>query len=153
MSNIKIDLENLVIAMDDHSYSLDWYLDKETGDIFPVANESGEIDMDEEIIDKIEKNPDRYQVVDPIESHESFKIMEGFVDALPESKAREVLWRALSRRKPFRSFNDALLAFEDIRNQWFEYREAAILEKAEEWLGWQEIDAEIVRRPKQPGLK
>jgi hypothetical protein len=62
------------------------------------------------------------------ESHESFKIMEDFVDeVIPEGKLKEQFWRALTRSHPFRNFNDIVHNCE-YREDWFKFKQAALEE-------------------------
>jgi len=92
-------------------------------------------DLDE---DSDEEGPwdesERYQVIDPMESHESFTIMEDFVDELPEGEGCRALGRALRLPRPFRCFKDTLVDFPDLRERWFKYHDAKMLEYAQAWL-------------------
>ena len=133
MGKMKIDLEDLTVAMEDNFEGIAWYLDKETGKVVLVSE--GKIEEEEELAQQIEQNPDRYVFVERVESHEGFRIMEDFIDSLPESKAQDDLADAIRRRKPFRSFKDALSFYPDIREQWFAFHEEALAQMAREWLG------------------
>lgn len=60
--------------------------------------------------------------------------MEGFVRTVKIHDIQATLERALSGRKPFRSFTDELLRFPDIREQWFAYHAERMKEIARDWL-------------------
>jgi hypothetical protein len=59
--------------------------------------------------------------VEPLESHESFEIMESFVESLPKGKEKNKLAQAIEGYKPFANFNRLIHNSEE-RNNWFQYR-------------------------------
>lgn len=76
----------------------------------------------QEVIDKVENNPEEYITVEPMPSFRSFEVMEKFariVDSLPFA-AR--LLDVLSRKRPFRNFNDLVENDFDYRQDWFDFR-------------------------------
>jgi len=129
-------------AMESQGGDVGWYLDKETGEILQVSDDLLGDDEDE-MRDKIEENPDRYLFIEPTPSDEGFKIMEDFIDSVPDPEAGDALAKALSRRSPFRNFKDALCEFPEIRESWFKFHNEALLERAKDWLGSEQIDAEL----------
>ena len=59
-------------------------------------------------------------------SYEAFKFMERFVDeVIPEGKLKDRLWKTLSRRHPFQSFNSIIHDCE-YRKAWFAFRQEAL---------------------------
>lgn len=77
---------------------------------------------------------------------ESFRIMEDFAAALPESKVKDALRDALSRTKPFRRFKDVVHGDLAVRDRWFSFREDAIARLASDMLSVRGIEAEWIRR-------
>ena len=62
------------------------------------------------------------------ESHESFEIMERFVDEIiPEGKLKSDFERALSRSHPFRNFNNIVHNCK-YREEWFAFKQNALEE-------------------------
>lgn len=61
--------------------------------------------------------------IEPMESHDSFKIMECFVDEVKDINFQEKLINALNRNKPFANFK-YLVENSDYRQQWFDFRQA-----------------------------
>jgi len=61
--------------------------------------------------------------IEPMESHDSFKIMENFVDEIKDTSIQERLKNALSRKKPFANFK-YLVENSEYRQQWFDFRQA-----------------------------
>ncbi|WP_297090987.1 UPF0158 family protein [uncultured Draconibacterium sp.] len=61
--------------------------------------------------------------IEPMESHDSFKIMENFVDEIKDTNIQEKLINALNRKKPFANFK-YLVEDSDYRQHWFDFRQA-----------------------------
>ena len=141
---LSIDEEDLLMALEDHSFDMHWYLDKESGEIFYLCD-AYPGDNDDEIRKKLDEDYGRYEVIEPIPSYEGFDIMEDFIDSLAHCRAKSVLLKVISQRKPFFQFKQALLQFPEIREQWFEYHQSTILAKAEEWLKDRKINAKLIK--------
>ena len=61
--------------------------------------------------------------IEPMESHDSFKIMEYFVDEVKDINFQERLINALNRKNPFANFK-YLVESSKYRQQWFDFRQA-----------------------------
>ncbi|RIJ50418.1 hypothetical protein D1614_00300 [Maribellus luteus] len=61
--------------------------------------------------------------IEPMESHDSFKIMEYFIDEVRDTNFQEKLINALNRRKPFANFK-YLVENSDYRQKWFDFKQA-----------------------------
>lgn len=59
--------------------------------------------------------------IEPMHSHESYKVMENFTDQLEDTTFQQKLFNALNRRKPFANFK-FLVENSDYRQQWFDFR-------------------------------
>ncbi len=129
----------LTVALESSYTESDWYLDVETGEVLPFFDSFGDEEAERE---QVEENPERYRYIDPIDSHEGFRIMQDFVATLPESEAKRALERSLTRKSPFRNFKDDLYEFPDVQKQWYDFHNAALLQMAKEWLQSEQIDTE-----------
>lgn len=144
MAKIRIDWGELEMAMESGDGMISWYLDRETGivsglddddDVEELRELRGAIDRDED---------DRYISIPSLASHEGFRIMEDFASAQDDRRVRGALLDALDRRRPFRSFKDALAGFPEVREKWFAYHSERVREEALAWLRSEGIDAELV---------
>ena len=115
-----------------------WCLDTETGEVLLVTNDA-EDDPPEGIEDNL-----RYLAIEPISSHESFRIMKAFVAALDDPAVVQKPEHALEIRKPFRRFKDALCEVPPVREAWFKFEAAAHVRIAEEWCDANGIEVEWV---------
>jgi len=140
---IEILLSDLVDAFDDHSGTVQFYLDKQTGEILRVSDLSETMEEQDALYDRMELEPDRWVEIEPLPSSEGFEIMEDFVAGLPEGEKQRTLERALSYKKPFSNFKQALSEMPAIRERWFSFHDAHTRQKAEAWLKDQAIQAKL----------
>jgi len=59
--------------------------------------------------------------IEPLDSRESFEIMQSFVENLPEGKEKNKLANAIEGHKPFANFNRLIHNSEE-REKWFKHR-------------------------------
>lgn len=115
------------------------YIHRSTGEMLVLIHENydelvgmvGEDCVDKSVYDRLERNAADYFKVEKMESYESFKVMERFIEEtdLPRSlKGRLLL--ALDKRKPFRQFK-YLIDGSDYREAWFAYRDKKMEEHVE----------------------
>ena len=145
MEKIKIIDSDLLELLEDNSDFRTGYLDIKTGEILTIfENFYDEAEEQQVIIEQIEKNPSRYITIEPIGSREAFRIMERFVETLPEGEDRNLLNKALSWKKPFSNFKNAISDMPDIREKWFDFQDRQLRILAREWLELNDISAELV---------
>jgi len=109
---------------------------KETGDIqYHPDPDDPYFDAEpwQDQIDEIEKNLDNYLRFEPMESRQSFKVMEYFADSLSDLKFKGMVYDRLARKKPFQNFK-MLVERSDYRQDWFDFRDNATLEWVKEQL-------------------
>lgn len=143
MGDVRIWADELIMALENHSYELRFYLDRQTGEVFPVVEGNEESDEDRE---RIEADIDRFVFIDPIHSSEAWRVMEAFVLSLRVGRMRSGLERALSARHPFRAFKDELSGSPRLLEAWYEFHDREWLEMAKEWLDDWRITATLVAR-------
>jgi len=130
---LKIDFEELLLALEGcPGEEIETYLDTETGEILLLHDDLDEV---EEIRERIEADlSERYRLIEPMDSRESFRIMEDFAVSLPESEIKSRLFDVLARGKPFRHFKDTVHSDLSLRDQWFAFRHDALAQYARDWL-------------------
>jgi hypothetical protein len=148
MAKIQIDIESLIMAMENHLGELEWYLNTESGEIVPNTP-FGDL-KDEEYADEIETGSDRLIEVKTVPSEDGYRIMEDFIATLDNQHIRNVLTNAISQRRPFRRFKDAIFEFPEVRNRWFAFCRDAMMEYGREWLDSLSIDYELADLPPSP---
>lgn len=150
---LKIDLEDLIMAFEDHSEFFDYYLDLRNGKVIHLLREYSDegsyeepVDLDGYSYEMVEGDPDRFRYIDSIQSYESFKIMEEFVITVVNVVIKNRLISALERRKPFRNFKDELHHLPEVSEKWFEFHDDAMEKISRDWLYGNDVEAELVRR-------
>jgi len=141
MTSLKIKLDDITDALTTRFDMAEggFYLDTETGDILLSTEGIDEDDLPEDL----ENNP-RYRLIDPLASHESFQIMEDFVDSLGDTKEAGRLQEALNRRKPFRQFKDILHDHTNLSDVWYAFEKLELKRLAEKWCEENGIEAELI---------
>ncbi len=151
---LKIDMEELINAFEDHSGYFDYYLDLKNGNVVPLM--SDDFDQEPEYIDgytieAVEGDPDRFRYIFPVESWESFKIMEEFVETVVNDVIKNRLKSALSRKKPFRNFKDEIHHLPEVSEEWFSFHDEAMSRVVYNWLEENDVKAVLVRRSPESG--
>jgi hypothetical protein len=130
---LRIDIEELQMAMEDHSYEHEYYLDLETGEIWFLSE-----DMDDEEKEKLrekrDKVPDRYESIPKAESREGYEDMEDFIGTVNDEHLAKLLSVAISGKGAFRRFKDVLFGYPQERERWFKFYNDKARERALEWL-------------------
>lgn len=121
-------MDALCVAIEDHSYEHQWWLDPEAGEVLF----KGEY-LDDDEIDFDRDDPSLIPI-EPVPSHESYQDLEDFTARVRDPKARDLLERAIAGRGAFRRFKDTLLEFPDLRESWFSFHDARMRVRAVEWL-------------------
>lgn len=140
---IEIETMWLVEAFEDHSGTVHFYLDKQTGEILRISEMSETRAEQQATYNRIESEPDRWVHIEPLPSRDGFGIMEEFAAELPDGENKRTLKRALSYKKPFSNFKQALFDMPDIRKLWFAFHDTHTRKKAEAWLKDQGIQAKL----------
>ncbi len=88
-------------------------------------NESGAWD---EANDEIENNFADYVEIEKMESHESFRLMEHFIDTVDNLQLRDKLEEALRRPRPFANFKFDIDNSGPYRQKWFDFKKQQMIE-------------------------
>ncbi|OGR31097.1 MAG: hypothetical protein A2139_07955 [Desulfobacca sp. RBG_16_60_12] len=139
MAELTIRADELIMAFEDQGSDMRHFFDRQTGEVL-----TGFEDMDEEDALRLDAEPDRYLLIEPVPSWVGYEIMSDFVETLPEGEARRELARALQQRQPFRRFKDLLLSYPSVREDWFRFHEQAFMKIIKEWLDDHGVEATLV---------
>ena len=146
MKKLPVNLGDLELALEDHASGLElhsYWLDTETGEVIFLTEDLEEQD---ELREQVEENSTgRFVQIEPIDSHEGFRVMADFVATLPPTRLREKLERCLNGPKPFRRFKDALYEDKAVQERWYQFHGQATERTAIEWLGT--LGIEPLNRP------
>ena len=157
MEKLKVDLGEIGEHMQNQNrYDMDFYLDKETGEVIIIETEilrkleDGEImeDLSDWQVEqvKIAKQillSDRYIRIPEKPSYEGYNLMVEFADEVEDKFLQEKLAIALDGKGAFRRFKNVLLSYPKYREQWFEFEQEKINEEVIEWLNSIGIEPEI----------
>ena len=83
-------------------------------------NDEDAIEMFGDMVEKI-KDPD-FKEISVLDSHESFLIMQNFLDEVKDTTLQSKLEAALNARQPFKNFKN-LIDNSDYRDSWFAHKQ------------------------------
>lgn len=130
---LKIDIEDLTMAMEESSYEHEYFLDLRTGEMLLISDY---MDSEEtaQVRKKIDDDPDRFEEIPKADSREGYQDMEDFIETIQDEHIAEVLSTAIEGRGAFRRFKDTLLRYPDERERWFKFKDDLMKQRAMEWL-------------------
>lgn len=123
----EVDLGELAMALEDHSYEHSWWLDPDSGEVVLWSDYFEEQD---------EPDPETrgLRPIDPIPSHQGYEDMRDFIERVRNPQARDLLERAIGGRGAFRRFKDTLFEFPELRETWFRFHDGRTQRSAIRWL-------------------
>ena len=171
MRRLKVDLQDVAMAFEDHGLEVSNYLDLQTGRVVSFSGDDfSEIEEDDdELREDDDEGPEplsepdwireeralraevcnglgtRYIEIPSDDRHEAYRDMEEFIDTVQDSRLQARLARAIVGRGAFRRFGDALAGNLHERRRWFEFKRAQLEARVREWLESEEI--ELVEDP------
>jgi hypothetical protein len=108
------------------------FIHKEKGTVVSIPDELNNPGMDtdawSEAMEEIDNEFDSYVEVEKMDSHESFRVMEDFVETITDVRLRDKLERALSRPKQFRNFKYEIDNSGPYREEWFAFKNQRLFE-------------------------
>ena len=152
-------INEIACALTDHmtdDYGSGHFVDLTTGEVTFIQGEYMLDDVTSEELtgyrdwelDQIKQYVEHDLVkIDCVPSHESFRVMERFVESRQE-REQIILYVALAKRHPFREFRGKVERM-GILQEWYDYKNAAEKTMAEEWLEEHDLeikDGKIVRK-------
>ena len=119
----EIVVDAIAYALEDHSYNICWFFDFDEQDTVPLIEET----------DCYPEDGHRLLRIEPMESWESFRIMEDFVETVTDGIVQNKLWSALSQRHPFSAFK-RMLDYTGQRENWFAFKDERMQQMVERWM-------------------
>ena len=102
--------------------------------LFPRGEDDEFLDYGEDAWEderkKIKKHPKDYLEIEKMDSRDSFRLMEAFINIVDSDKLRKDLINALNQRKPFGNFKYVIDNSGEYRQKWFDFK----AEKMQEWV-------------------
>ena len=144
MRRLKIDAEELIMALESYGDEGTFFLDLQSGEVLPVIWEEGVSEENDELREQIDAGSERYRRIEPLPSSVGYSVMADFVETVPDSKIARRLGDALRKRHPFRRFKDALYDYPELREGWFRFHKREFTRLAGEWFEDEGIEAELI---------
>jgi len=88
----------------------------------------------EDIIKQVESSPDEFVAFQSLESFESFRVMETFINNIEEVKIQHQFLDTIQLKKPFQQFKYLLADYPALREQWFDFKNLHLVEYVQQQL-------------------
>lgn len=152
---VKVKLEDIIDAMELQDDEYSHYLEKKTGKIELISDDEirdAECDDDDDRSEPLEWEKERIEVAKKIleneddfielptryEIHE-YRIMEEYIETVPNPKIQELLYKAIRGKGAFRMFKDTAHNY-DVIEDWYKYKQEAFKTIAIRWCKDNEIE-------------
>ena len=129
---LPIDIEELSMAMEDNSSEGSFFLDLTTGEVLPVFDTSEP--ETKKLSLRIERYPGYFKKVPKLESFESYKDMEDFIEQLKNATLARLLTVSINGKGAFRRFKDVINEFPKEQKAWYTFKEVKMKTRVYEWL-------------------
>ncbi len=134
---IKVTSNQLIDAFQCCSLNRLYFLDLKKKELVSYARNLDAVE-EEQLKKDVENNPSNFLNIPSKDSTEGFHLMESFIHEIGEhqgqTKAAEVLSSAIQHSKPFQSFNEVILNYPKIREQWFGFEREVYKEIVLDWV-------------------
>jgi len=134
---LRIDLEELRWAFDDHVREYAWVLDTESGEVLQLM-EDAELPLPLEEIEADETG--RFLEIEADDSAEAYRDMQLFTATVTDSRLRDLLDVAIAGKGAFRRFKDVLGGAPEERQRWFRFQEERVNNRIRAWLAENDIE-------------
>jgi hypothetical protein len=128
LRQLRVDLEQLAMALEDASAEINWCLDSATGEVILLSTDTeldAEIEADES---------GRYVPIPHADSRVGYEEMQDFIETVPNVHFRELLEVSTQGRGAFRRFKDTVGRDPAELQRWFAFRNQRLEQRAREWL-------------------
>jgi len=135
---MKLTDEQIISIAEELECGMKVYVHIETKEMRTIIDFDDNFYVDEEEwadeIKEIEENYDKYIQFEKMDSRESFRVMEEFIEIVKDKELKMKLELGLSLSKPFRNFKDIIDAAGEYREKWFEFKSKKYFEHVKEQL-------------------
>ncbi len=112
--------------------NMNCYFNHKTGEIINIPNFDnwmGDVELWDDVLQKIDDNAEDFVYFTGLESHEDYKIMVDFAEQIDNEELRDKLSGALEKRNPFRNFRADLDYSGDYLEQWYAFKKMRYIDK------------------------
>ncbi|PKQ28321.1 MAG: hypothetical protein CVT63_03365 [Candidatus Anoxymicrobium japonicum] len=130
---LPVNMRELCWALDDSSFTINRYLDLETGEIVEQIEfddayyDDNEEELEDPVSEMIEEDPDRFEYIDPLPSFESYRHMEAFIPTVQDPHLKDLFVMAIDGRGAFKRFKDVLNRYPEEEERWSQFKERKMM--------------------------
>jgi hypothetical protein len=119
---------------------------KTKGELEFYPDENNNPGFDEEswmdVMDKVSESREEYISFEPMDSRESFRVIENFIAQIDDIPTHNKFIEAVSRKKPFANFKNMLHYYPELLKQWYVFKNETYIENVKEQVEAANFDEE-----------
>ncbi|RYY99920.1 MAG: hypothetical protein EOO11_03360 [Chitinophagaceae bacterium] len=111
------------------------FLHRETSEVVTIRDTDLFMDEEDPWGDdrkKVDTERDMYLEFEPMESRDSYRMMQDFINQLDDARLADRLANAIEKKRPFAHFKAEIDNSGPYREKWFQFRDQSYLEWAKE---------------------
>lgn len=135
MRQLRIDWNGLHSAFQMNMPEVKCFLDNTNGNVVKIP-------PGDQQLGEVRSQPQRYIAIEAVPSRIQYQWLDGFIRGIEDEALRHRMEAAINGKGAFRRFKDILNTDQELRRQWFEYRDLAMRQRIVEWIKELGIDAE-----------
>ena len=116
------------------------YVHKETGELKSHPDEMMDEELWEEVIDEIDRDSESYIRIEGMDSRESYRLMERFIDTVEDKQLALRLSNAINVSKPFHNFRYELDYSDEYLNKWYAFKSNQMVEWVKDQINLEMMD-------------
>lgn len=140
MRTVKVEIRDLLFALENRVPGTTHYLDTETGEVIPAFSYNRE-----KILADVQLHPNRFVRLAPQSGRDGFHVMEEFTRSVSRPEVRARLEAALKGEHVFREFRAAVDEDPDERLRWQQFRSEALIQHLRRRLEALDVSMELAR--------
>lgn len=133
-----MDKEKIKDIVDNLDFGMRCFIHSKSKEVIFIPDYYKHPYMDQDVFmednEEIENNFEDYIEIEGMDTHESFKVMEDFVETGDIGELREKLIQGLNRPKPFRNFKFIIDNSGPYREKWFKFKDKKLIDWVENQL-------------------
>ncbi len=107
---------------------MECYVHKQTGELKSIPEEMIDDEQWEDVMEEIENDAENYIEIERMNSSNSYKVMERFIDTVEDKQLADRLYNAINVSKPFHNFRYELDYSDEYLKKWYAFKSKEMIE-------------------------
>ncbi|MGA1875023.1 MAG: UPF0158 family protein [bacterium] len=141
MKKIRVEIPDLIEALENEWEGIYYYLDLLSGEIVKVSEDY----CADETASQIDySDSEKFLIIPPLSPEERIKIRENFLKLIDDENIRDKLELALTHRGPLRKFVEIVRSHDEVQRKWKQFQEKNMKVLIKKWINSLDVDIELI---------